>query len=659
MCGIAGLWDRRGQPSSRIEHRIGAMCDVLRHRGPDDSGTFVDIEQGVALGSRRLAVVDLSPTGHQPMRSSDGRYVLAYNGELYNHPELREELERAGSRFEGTSDTEVLLAAVQRWGLETALRRFEGMFALTLWDRADRLLHIARDRFGEKPLYYGWSGKVLVLGSELKALRAHPEFEARVDRDSLALYFRYNCIPSPWSIYEGVRKLEPGACVTFTDSTAPGEFPPPKVYWALRELVETAVSQRSKIPPATNRLEEDLEELESTLERAVRIRTRADVPLGAFLSGGVDSSLVVAIMQKSQSAQVRTFTMCSEASDYDESAEAGRVASHLGTLHTDMVVHPSDALALVPSLPEIYDEPFGDSSQIPTVLLSKLTREHVTVALSGDGGDEIFGGYNRYLWARDFWSRLEHVPAPIRRVAGSTLGAVPPAWWDKGWSVAGRLVPARHRIRMPGIKVQKAARVLSANDTAEMHFMLSSHLDRPEAMVSSSHEHPSVFSSPWRWPTLEDPIELMMFLDSVTYLPDDILTKVDRATMSASLESRLPYLDESVARFAWRQSIDNKVRDGRGKWLLRKLLERYVPAQLVDRPKVGFGVPLGSWLRGPLREWAEDLLDDHRIAGDGYLSRDLVRRLWTDHLSGRHERQYELWDVLMFQAWLGHAKPQI
>lgn len=632
------------------------MRDLLRHRGPDDAGSFVDEGTGVALGVRRLAVIDLSPAGHQPMVSSDGRFVLAYNGEIYNHLELRSELEKCGHRFRGSSDTEVLLSAVQAWGLERALKRCEGMFAFAMWDRRDRALHLARDRFGEKPLYYGWGGRVLLFGSELKALRAHPCFDAPIDRGSLALYFRHNCVPAPYSIYRDIWKLPPGTSVTFTERTKPGDVPPVSEYWTLRELVERATSERSAGAHGAPTLHEQLDELEAVLGNAVRSRMRSDVPLGAFLSGGVDSSLLVALMQKQSLSKVRTFTISFEDPAFDEGPEAARVAAHLGTEHLNLQVNAGDALSVIPSLPDIYDEPFADSSQIPTVLLSRLTREHVTVALSGDGGDEVFGGYNRYVWASRFWRRIDRVPRPLRRVAGAALNSVPMDWWERGLDRAGALAPSRLRVRLPGLKFQKAARVLPARDLGETHLLLASHFEEPAKLVPGSVEHETVFTSRERWPAIEDPIELMMFIDSVSYLPDDILTKVDRATMSAALEGRLPYLDLALWNFAWRRQIDTRVRAGEGKWLLRHLLYRHVHRDLVERPKAGFGIPLGSWLRGPLRDWAEDLIGESRLAAEGYLSPSAVRRLWREHLSGRHAREYELWDVLMFQAWLARTQ---
>jgi asparagine synthase (glutamine-hydrolysing) len=648
MCGIAGFWDRGPARSEQSRARLLAMTDTLRHRGPDDAGDFLEEDVGLALGSRRLAIVDLSMHGHQPMASPDGRYVLAFNGEIYNFKDLRHELERSGLRFRGTSDTEVVVAGAQHWGLHETLLRCNGMFALALWDRRERRLQLARDRFGEKPLYYGWAGTTLLFGSELKALRAHPAFDGEIDRDAVALYFRHNCIPAPYSIYRTIAKLPPASVVTIEAATAPGAEVRPEAFWTLRETVESGVADRS-------RATEDgaTDELDVVLRRAVRLRMHADVALGAFLSGGIDSSLVVALMQAQHTARVQTFTIAFDDATFDEAAEARAVADHLGTEHHELLVTAKDALDVVPRLPDMYDEPFADSSQIPTAVLARLTRAHVTVALSGDGGDELFGGYNRYAWAERFWGRIEPVPLPLRRAAATMLGAVPPGWWDRAFAGAGRVLPRSLSLRMAGTKLEKIARVLPAADLHQTYMALASHTEDPSRLVPGAVEPPTLLTSPQQWPDLADPVERMMYLDTMTYLPDDILTKVDRATMASSLEGRMPFLDPDVAALAWRLPPDRKVRGGTGKWLLRRLLHRYVPPALVERPKSGFGVPVGDWLRGPLRPWAEELLDPRRIVAHGLLSPDVVRQMWREHLSGSRDRQFELWDVLMFQAWMG------
>lgn len=654
MCGIAGFWDKRPAGTRDLQAPIEAMTVALAHRGPDDSGTFVDESAGIALGARRLAIVDLSPLGHQPMASPDGRYVITYNGEIYNFADLRRELAGLGERFRGASDTEVLVAGVERWGLRRTLERCNGMFGLAVWDRREHRLQLARDRFGEKPLYYGWSGGVLMFGSELKSLRAHDAFDSQIDRDTLALYFRHNCVPSPYTIYEGLAQLRPGSIVTFDSDAASGSMPEPELYWSLRDTVERGSTQRTATFPAHDARSDKsaLDELDEVLGASVRLRMHADVPLGAFLSGGIDSSLVVALMQSHHSAKVRTFTIAFEDAAYNESHDARRVADHLGTDHLELVVTDKEALETIPKLPRLYDEPFADSSQIPTTLLAAMTGAHVTVALSGDGGDELFGGYNRYTWAQNFWRRFERIPRPARSLGARALSAVPPPWWDRVLGQDARYVPKSMRVRTPATKIQKVAQVLPAADLYETYRLLASHSDNPSSIVLGSTEPKTLLTSPELWPTSMTGAEFMLYLDTMTYLPDDILTKVDRASMGASLENRVPFLDPDVAALAWRTPFDLKVRDGTGKWLLRQLLYRYVPQSIVDRPKMGFGIPLGAWLRDPLREWAQGLLAPDRLRSEGYLAPEPIARLWDEHQSGSCKHEYELWDVLMFQAWM-------
>jgi asparagine synthase (glutamine-hydrolysing) len=652
MCGITGFVDRHAPGADQLRGTVESMTATLHHRGPDDTGCWVDESAGVAFGHCRLAVLDLSEHGHQPMHSGHGRYVLNYNGEIYNFAEVRSQLEAIGTRFRGSGDTEVLVAAIERWGLVDALGRCNGMFALALWDRQERTLSLARDRMGEKPLYYGWSGGRFLFGSELKAVRAHPAFDASVDRDALTLYLRHNCVPAPYSIYQGIRKLPPGTTLTLSEAQTqrPGQLPEPRPYWSLAEAVTAGTSRRfdGGVDAATD-------DLDALLRDAVGIRTYADVPLGAFLSGGIDSSLIAALMQAQATSKVKTFTVAFDDRTYNEAGDAQRVAAHLGTEHTELLVSHDDALEVVPSLGRLYDEPFSDSSQLPTYLLSRLTREHVTVALSGDGGDELFGGYNRYRWASGTWDRLRRIPQPLRAGLGSALDAVPPRWWDGAYQRVEPALPRRLRVRMPGNKVQKMAGVLGSDDLADLHLRLASHVQHPERLVLGGVEPPSLFTGAGS-PRPADAIEQMMYLDSVTYLPDDILVKVDRASMAVSLEARVPFLDHRVVEMAWRLPSDMKIRGGTGKWLLRRLLHRYVPAELVERPKMGFGAPIGSWLRGPLRPWAEDLLSESRLRSEGYFAPAPVRRLWDEHQSGRRERQYELWDILMFQVWLAESR---
>lgn len=648
MCGLAGLlMDGLG---ADVEAVVGAMTETLRHRGPDDDGVWIDASAGIGLGSRRLAIVDLSPLGHQPMVSPSGRYVIAYNGEIYNHVALRRDLEARGVQFRGRSDTEVLLAAMERWGLQGALTRSNGMFAFALWDRQERRLHLVRDRMGEKPLYYGIVGNAFVFASELKALRAHPSFAPEVDRQALASFLRYKYVPAPLSIFQGIRKLPPASFVSLTRDT--WTLPDPIRYWSMADVVN-----RGSAETLTVDANEAIEQLDSLLRDAVRLRMEADVPLGAFLSGGIDSSTIVALMQAQSADPVRTFTIGFHDSTYDEARYAKQVADHLGTDHTELYVTADEAMAVIPRLPRIYDEPFADSSQIPTFLVSELARRTVTVSLSGDGGDELFGGYNRYVWAPQLWRRFGRVPPVVRRAFVAALLSVPPRGWDAVGRGLSPLVAARMKLRNQGEKLHKLALSLRSENADGMYLSLVSHWQDPSRLVVGG-------GSDGRVPTDDDgpmPMELaarMMYLDSVTYLPDDILTKLDRATMAVSLEGRVPYLDHRVVEFAWRLPIRSKVAEAQGKRILRQVLGRYIPLEMVDRPKWGFGIPLGAWLRGPLREWAETLIEERRLRNEGFLKAEPIRSAWREHLAGSRNRQYELWDVLMFQAWLESTRTE-
>jgi asparagine synthase (glutamine-hydrolysing) len=649
VCGIAGVLDPKAATAGdELAARAGAMAATLGHRGPDDSGTWVDAHDGVAFSHRRLSVVGLGPVGHQPMVSPGGRYVLNYNGEIYNFAALARGLESAGAAVEAASDAQVLLGAIETWGMEEAIDRCEGMFAFALWDRHRHQLHLVRDRFGEKPLYYGWVQEHFAFASELKALRALPGFEAELDRAAVALFLRHNCIPAPRTIYRSMAKLEPGQLVTIGRGWGRGQTPAGRTYWSARQAVEAARAR-----PLSEGPEELADRVEQTLGDAVSARMVADVPVGAFLSGGVDSTLVVALMQRAASLPVRTFTVGFAEAAFDESAHATAVAAHLGTVHSVLEVGDAEARAVIPRLADIWDEPFGDSSQIPTLLVSRLARSEVTVSLSGDAGDELFAGYNRHAWLERLSRRFAVVPAPLRRGLGAGMGKVPPGVVD----LAAAALPARWQVRNPSDKFEKLGRVLGARGAQEAYLALVSHWQAPEAMVRGapagvSPDARSLAARPSSWPALGGITEQMLWLDLVGYLPDDILTKLDRAAMAVSLETRVPYLDRAVLDLAWRLPLEAKVDGGVTKRVLRTVLHRLVPPALVERPKMGFGVPVAAWLRGPLRSWASELLDPDRLAGQELLDPRPVRRAWQSHLSGRGDHAYALWDVLMLQSWL-------
>jgi asparagine synthase (glutamine-hydrolysing) len=649
MCGIAGLLDVGAVPGARAD-LARRMGDRLAHRGPDDAGVWADDEAGVALAHRRLAILDLTPAGHQPMASACGRHVLTFNGEIYNHLELRTELERAGAAppWRGHADTETLLAAFSAWGIEATLKKSVGMFALAVWDRDRRTLTLARDRLGEKPLYYGWLRGTFLFASELKALRAWPGFDAEIDRGALALFLRHNCIPAPHTVYRGISKLMPGTALTVAAS---GERKQPVAYWSVREVAERGLADPFRGDEA-----EAADELERLLGRSVAGQMVADVPLGAFLSGGIDSSTVVALMRAHAGQPVRTFTIGFAESGYNEAPEAAAVAAHLGTRHTELYVSPAEAMAVIPRLPTLYDEPFADSSQIPTFLVSQLARRQVSVSLSGDGGDELFGGYNRHFWAAQLWRRAGYLPRPLRGILATAVEALSPAAWDGLFARLGRFLPSPLRQRNPGDKLHKLAEVLAARGPEEIYLDLVSHWKSPLEVARAASEPPTLLTDPAALARLENFESRMMYLDMVTYLPDDILTKVDRAAMGVSLETRVPMLDHRVVEFAWRLPLSMKIRGAQGKWLLRQVLHRHVPAALVERPKAGFGLPVGDWLRGPLRDWAEALLDEGRLAREGFFHPRPIRALWTEHLNGRRNAAYHLWDILMFQAWLEEVR---
>jgi asparagine synthase (glutamine-hydrolysing) len=637
MCGITGFLDRSRQNSNEtLSQQVEAMMNSIQHRGPDDSGLWTDPKQGVALGFRRLAILDLSPTGHQPMFSSGERYAIIFNGEIYNFAELRAELSTAGHAFRGTSDTEIMLAGILEWGLENAVSRLNGMYAIALWDRHEEKLHLIRDRLGVKPLYYGWCGNVFLFGSELKTLRSHPAFNAQIDRDALTLYFRHDYIPAPNSIYQGIKKLLPGTILTF-DARSHGNDVKLTNYWSINDAIERGMQNRFA---GTD--QDAVSALDRLLRDSVRDRMIADVPLGAFLSGGIDSSTIVALMQAQSREPVKTFTIGFEEASYNESGYARVVAQHLGTDHTELYVTSQEAMNVVPCLPELFDEPFGDSSQIPTFLVSKLARRHVTVSLSGDGGDELFGGYSRYLRSQRIWNSIRWIPQWVRTPASKLSGKLSDQPWQNVFS-SNRM----------STRLYYLSEVLGAETPDSLYGRLISHWEKPEQLVRDGHEAKSLFDLTESWPRLDEFSQRMMLLDFSTYLPDDILVKLDRASMGASLEGRVPFLDDHrVIEFAWSLPLDMKIRRGQGKWILRQVLDRYVPRQLVERPKMGFGVPVDMWLRGPMRDWAESLLDEKRIEAEGFLNPEPIRRKWQEHVQQHKDWQFHLWSVLMFQAWL-------
>lgn len=645
MCGIAGVF---GGDFNALNVEIAAMTATLSHRGPDAGDIWTDRAAGIALGHRRLAIIELSDCGAQPMHSACGRYVLTFNGEIYNHLELRAELD-AKSRFDwrGRSDTETLLAGFSAWGIEATLKKTVGMFAIGLWDRTERKLTLARDRFGEKPLYYGWIGEggrtSFVFGSELKALRSHSGFDNAIDRDVVALFLRFCYVPTPYSIYKNIYKLEPGAYLALDEQGLQLRKTELRRYWrysdvALAGLANPIVDER-----------EALLELEALLKQAVGAQLVADVPIGAFLSGGVDSSTVVALMQTLSSRPVETFTVGFEESAFNEAPYAAAVARRLGTEHHEIHVSPKETLAVIPELPRIYDEPFADSSQIPTSIICSIARKHVTVALSGDGGDELFGGYQRYLYGPIFWKAIKWMPVSVRKGLGASMLGLS----SDRWNQIGRVPMLRDRVANFGDKAHRmAARLGTVEKIDDIYSSMMTEWPANESPSISAGVLPTRLDECRAFDQVRDFEHRMMLLDGLTYLPDDILTKIDRAAMAVGLETRVPLLDHRLAEFAWRLPLAMKIRGRTTKWALRQILVRHVPASLIDRPKAGFAVPLGQWLRGPLRNWADALLDERRLRDDGYFDPVSVRALWDEHQSGSRDWKYRLWNVISFQAWL-------
>jgi asparagine synthase (glutamine-hydrolysing) len=642
MCGIVGFVDRKvSTPQFDLHTTVRRMADCVRYRGPDSEGYWENASAGVALGHRRLAIIDLSPAGEQPMHSRSGRFVIVFNGEIYNFPEIRQELLRSDTnlQFRGHSDTEVMLASFEFWGVQEAVKRLNGMFAFALWDRDSRRLYLGRDRMGEKPVYYSTQGSTFLFASELKALRAHPAFAAGVSRAAVREYLRLSHVPAPLSIYEGVYKLPPGCLLTLE----PDKEPRVSSYWNFDEAV-----QRGLANPFRGSDADAVEGLDHLLRDAVRMRMLADVPLGVFLSGGIDSSTITALMQAQSVDPVRSFSIGFREAAFDESADARAVANHLGTRHTELVATPAEAREVIPLLPEMYDEPFGDSSQIPTHLVARMTHNHVTVALSGDGGDEIFGGYNRHVWVAEIWNRMGGLPRSARRALARGLSFFAPQTWDQVLSLHGSI---RSLSRSPGEKIHKIAAILGSTGPDTMYSRLISHCNDSAKVVVGSPRETTSRDRPG-WLDSLSIAEQIMYLDAASYLPDDIFTKVDRATMAVSLEARAPFVDHKVVEFAWTLPLAMKVREKQGKWILRQVLKKYVPASMFERPKTGFAIPLSDWLRGPLRGWSEDLLNEDRLRREGYLDPRLVRSRWERVLKGEGNWQFHIWDILMFEAWL-------
>jgi asparagine synthase (glutamine-hydrolysing) len=646
MCGIAGFATTRGVTEVELTARVRRMACCLEHRGPDDSGEWVDAAAGVAFGHRRLAVVDLSPEGHQPMLSTDGRWVITFNGEVYNFADLRRELELRGHAFRGHSDTEVMLAAVRAWGLEAALQRFIGMFAFAIWDRDQRTLYLARDRLGIKPLYYGWARETFLFASELKAIRTYPDFDSQVDRGSLGLFLRFGCIPQPHSIYQGIRKLPPGSILSVAQHGFGRGTEKIQPYWSLNEVAKRAARE-----PFKGTAREAAADLDQLLRNAIRQRMIADVPLGAFLSGGIDSSVVVALMQAESSRSVKTFTIGFHDTAFNEACHAKAVAAHLGTDHTEAYITADEALAVVPKLPLYYDEPFADSSQIPTYLVSALARRHVTVALSGDGGDELFGGYERYTTGPVLWRMMRL--APYRWRSAPLVQSLISKGGDAPDTLPENHSDAARRVELPGACARLTG-LLAAKRLEDFYFATFCHWADPASVVQNYAESPTVLDEADELGAVRGTAQRLMFFDTVFYLPDDILAKLDRASMAVSLESRVPLLDHRVVEFAARLPRPVKIRAGRTKRVLRQVLAKYVPPRLTERPKMGFSLPIGEWLRGPLKDWAAALLNESRLRSEGFFKPAPIRRLWLAHQARRIDSQYQLWDVLMFQAWWEH-----
>lgn len=644
MCGISGFIEQ-GQDLDHLRSTAISMAAAMKHRGPDGSGVWADENAGIALSHRRLSIQDLSSAGKQPMASACGRFVITFNGEVYNFRPLRAELERAGHGFRGHSDTEVILAAVREWGIDKALPKLQGMFAFGLWDRQKRTLTLVRDRVGKKPLYYGWFGNTFLFGSEQKALRQHPDFCPDIDRNVLGTFIQYSWIPSPYSIFKQVKKLPPGTALTLS----PGDdrdFSQPQTYWSAREVAE-----RGEREPFDGSLAEATDALEELLRDAVEERMIADVSLGAMLSGGFDSSVIVSLMQSISATPVKTFSIGFHEPDYNEATHAKAIAKHLGTDHTELYVSSEEAMRVIPDLPDLYDEPFADASQIPTYLVSRLARNDVTVALTGDGGDELFAGYTHYPSALKNWKKLEKTPLILRRMGSGPSKLL----LNPGWGMLERISTSDHgwpaKVAKSMAKLERKMDGWNADNPVDLFARMSVHGASNSRFVPKAETLATVLNDRSKWPKVSEPLQSMMYLDLMGFMTDDILVKVDRASMGVSLEVRSPLLDHRIVEFAWSLPMPLRIGPDGGKHVLRELLARYVPRELTDRPKAGFNVPVGEWLRGPLRDWAENLLDPRLIEQQGLLDNQAVQRLWQQHQSGWRNHKNLLWSIIMFQCW--------